>query len=195
MTPQTTFLIIAPIRSGRIDELRELLRSMNDLPGHADPDNQLVPFGCLTKLHVARFVILEAKTADELKEYGLPPNPWQTSLAFLGDIDGDRESFFNELNRIATTGLQKIFAHCEGFEPGKSDIASWLSDNNIEEKANYINWLGRTVQQVKEEAALHENLARFVDDNIDQIGLENTTDLRQKILTHVELERTQATSL
>ena len=95
MTPQSSFMVLAPITRGRERELRDLLASMNqpERPGVADAENALVPFGQFERLHFARFVILEAPTAEDITVYGLPPAKWQTSLAFLGDFDGPADTF------------------------------------------------------------------------------------------------------
>ena len=75
MTPQSSFMVLAPITRGREQELRDLLASMNQpqRPGVADAENALVPFGQFERLHFARFVILEAPTAEDITVYGLPP--------------------------------------------------------------------------------------------------------------------------
>jgi hypothetical protein len=52
MTPQSTFMILAPIAEGRDASLRALLASMNISAGMADPANTLVPFGQFERLHV-----------------------------------------------------------------------------------------------------------------------------------------------
>ena len=78
MTPQSTFMVVAPVADGQEPELRTLLASMNALPGMADPDNELVPFGRFERLHVARFLVLEAPTADDIGVYDIPPLPWPT---------------------------------------------------------------------------------------------------------------------
>jgi hypothetical protein len=54
VTPQSTFMVVAPVADGRDAELRALLAAMNALPGMADPANELVPFGRFERLHVAR---------------------------------------------------------------------------------------------------------------------------------------------
>ena len=45
MTPQSNLMVLAPIAADRIDDLRQLLASMNRSPGVVDPQNTLVPFG------------------------------------------------------------------------------------------------------------------------------------------------------
>ena len=172
-----------------MDSLRALLASMNLAPGLADPQNHLVPFGRFDRLHVARFVILEAKTADEIKEFGLAPYEWRPALLFLGDCDGDADSFLAELVVRAGPGLKKIFSYCEGFSKDDNQLLSWLKEHSIRPKANYINWIGRTVRQVHEENALHQRLSQYLQEIVDDVGRENCRALRQKLLSYVELEK------
>ena len=73
MLPQSAVLVIAPIAEGREEELRALLGSLNRQPGWADPDNALVPFGKLDRLHLARFVILRDPSPGDIQVHGLPP--------------------------------------------------------------------------------------------------------------------------
>ena len=188
MTPQSPFLIVAPVRDGRMQTLRALLASMNQTAGHADPENPLVPFGRFERLHMARFVVLEAKTADEIRAHGVAPYPWQSALAFLGDCDGDRDSFLGELAGHAGPGLVKIFSCCEGFPGREPDLLPWMQAHHVRPQANYINWIGRTVRQVREEAALHRSLSQRLQEIVDEVGRDNTRALRQRLLTHVEME-------
>lgn len=189
MTPQSTFLIIATIRMGQLDELRKLLATMNTGNGQVNPDNELVPFSSFDGLHVARFVILEAKTEDDLKAYGLSYSEWQPRLAFIGDCDGDTDTFLIQLEKLAGTGLSKIFSYCEGFQSETTSLLEWMRANNIRPDANYINWIGRTVRQVHEEEALHNCLSQYLQSTVDAIGRDNTRELRQKLLSHVEMEK------
>ena len=189
MTPQSTFMIVAAIREGQMESLSSLLASMNKTVGHADPGNGLVPFGRFDRLHVARFVILELKTANEIREYGLTPHEWRPSLAFLGDCDADRDSFLRELAALAGPGLGKIFSFCEGFSGESTPLLQWMKEHSINPSANYINWIGRTVKQVREERALHQSLSTCLQEILETIGRENTRAIRQKLLSHVEKEK------
>lgn len=190
MTPQSPFLIVAPIRDGRIESLRELLRTMNKAVGQVDPENRLVPFGRFDRLHVARFVILELSTADDIKAHGLTPHPWRPSLAFLGDCDGDAGTFLAELATHAGAGLKEIFSCCEGFSE-KDDLSAWMRARDLPPQANYINWIGRTVRQVHEEAALHRSLAARLPAIVAEVGRDDCRAIRQKLLSHVEMEKTE----
>ena len=72
MTPQSSFMVLAPVAPAREAELRRLLAGMNEAPGRVDPRNALVPFAQFDTLHVARFLILDDKTLDDGRVYGLP---------------------------------------------------------------------------------------------------------------------------
>jgi len=124
MTPQASFMAVAPITPGREDELRKLLASMNHRPGVADPDNPLVPFGRLAGVHFARFVILDDATLDDVTAHGVPRVDHRLSLAFLADFDGPVDAFLDDLLRIGGSGLQHVFAHCEAFAAG--NVRRWL---------------------------------------------------------------------
>jgi hypothetical protein len=189
MTPQSTFMIVAAIREGQMESLRSLLVSMNKTVGHADPENAVVPFSRFDRLHVARFVILELKTANDMQAYGLTPHAWRPSLAFLGDCDGGRDSFLKELSTLAGPGLRKIFSFCEGFSEDSSPLLDWMQEHSINPSANYINWIGRTVRQVREERALHQSLSACLQEIVETTGRENTRAIRQKLLSHVEKEK------
>ena len=144
-------------RSGREVELRRLLASMNKEPGLADPDNPLVPFGKITTLHFARFVVLVDKTREDLLIYGAPLPNAINSLAFLCDCDGTADTLRRDLVINAEAGLRQIFSFCESFQ-GSSDLLRWMEEHEQAAATTYNNWLGRTVLQVREEEALKKAL-------------------------------------
>lgn len=187
MTPQTTFLILAPVAEGRIEALRALLSGMNLKPGYADPENDLVPFGRFDRLHVARFFIVELDTWRDIEAHGVEARPYPPQLAFLGDIDGDRESFLAELAERAGEGLRRIFSHCEGFAPG-DDLLAWMTAHNVPEAANYVNMRGRTVRQVHEEAALKRVLSDRLARLVEEHGTEDAERLHAELGAHVREE-------
>ena len=156
MTPQSSIFVLAPLKRECEAELRALLASMNveERPGHADPRNPLVPFADLPQIHYARFAILKDETLDDIHTaYGLPRVDYPVSLAFLADFDGAADDFRRDLARCAQSGLDKIFSCCEGYVSG-TGLAQWMKDREAPPAANYVNWIGRTVVQVREENAL-----------------------------------------
>lgn len=158
MTPQSEFLILAPVARASVAPLRALLANMNGAPGLADPDNALVPFGHFPTIHVARFVILNDETRDDLKAFGREPQPLPIYLAFMADCDGEADALLDDIAERAEAGLRAIFDHCEDFAGG-TDLRGWMEARRVEPAAVYRNWVGRTVKQAREEAALHAALS------------------------------------
>jgi len=161
MTPQANFMVLAAIDPQREAELRQVLASMNDAPGRANANNALVPFAQFAALHFARFVLLDDKTVDDVRVYGVPTRTYPLCLAFLGDIDGDVDSFFKELVQRAEKGLRLIFSSCTGFT-ADTDVVRWMKQHSAPAIANYVNWRGRTVRRIREEAALKEALEKHL---------------------------------
>ncbi len=160
MTPQSTFMVLAPIRPERDADLRAMLETMNGPPGMAEPANALFPFGRFPHLHVARFVILNDMTRGDLA----PNDPLRrapVNLAFLGDCDGPTDELLAEFASIAGDGLRLIFACCADFLPDV-DLLEWMRANSVKPAAQYVNWVGRTVRQIHEEQALHHALQTFL---------------------------------
>ena len=164
MIPQSSFMVLAPIVPSREQELRGLLASMNEGPGRVNPDNALIPFAKFENLHFARLLVLDDKTTGDMRVYGLRPKTYPLYLAFLGDIDGDEERFLEDLVKVAASGLRKIFACCEKFEPA-TEILSWMKERRKPSIANYVNWRGRTVRDVREEAMLQQAVEGYVQAN------------------------------
>jgi hypothetical protein len=164
MTPQSSFMILAPISPAHEAELRRLLAAMNDAPGRVNTSNSLIPFGQFDTLHVARLLVLDDKTLDDGQVYGLPRRTYPLYLAFLGDVDGDADGFLEELARRAPAGLRTLFACCEGFSPD-ADLVRWMKGHSVPSAVGYVNWRGRTVCQVREEAALRDSLHRYIQSN------------------------------
>ena len=163
MTPQSSFIVAAPIVRDREADLRRLLSTMNDLPGMANPDNPLVPFRVFDTLHFARFVILNDATLDDLSVYG-PEAELRDApvyLAFLGECDGSAEHQLAQFVVQAGDGLRRIFAYCVGFD-ASGDLLQWMRHNSIKPSASYVNWIGRTVSQIRQEAELHKALAGYL---------------------------------
>lgn len=159
-------MILATIIPSREAELRQLLASMNRVPGLLDPLNTLIPFGRFARLHFARIVILDDRTLDDIAVYGMPQVRYPTYLAILGDCDGAMGDFLGDFVKQAGNGLRRIFAHCEGYATGV-DLPAWMKAHNVAAAANYVNWIGRTVQQVNEEEMLRQALEKFIRGNAD----------------------------
>ena len=188
MTPQSNFMVLAPIIPDRETELRQLLESMNQGPGQVDPNNALLPFAEFDTLHFARFVILDDKTSEDVRVYGLIPRSYPLYLAFLGDVDGDANAFLGKLIKRAGKGLRKIFSCCQGFAPD-TDLLAWIKQHDAPAIAAYVNWRGRTVQQIREEAALYDALENYVEQNSATFQHLPPREIHEKLRSFVNDEK------
>lgn len=187
MTPQSHFMVVAPVMAGREPSLRALLNTMNSLPGMAAPHNPVLPFGVFERLHFARLVLLDDATQADLEAHGLPRSRWPVYLAFMGDCDGPAAAFLAELVQRASAGLRQIFAHCEGFAAA-ADLRAWLAAHEQPPAANYVNWVGRSVRQIHEESALQRALsAQVARQALASPGLAQR--LRQSLIAFVATEQ------
>jgi hypothetical protein len=155
MTPQSQIYVTAPITAGREPELCRVLDSMNVAPGQVRPDNPLFPFKAFETIHFARWMIVDDQTLDDTLIYGGPRPNHPPALVFAAEIDGEADAFFAEMAEKAGPGIRTLFGHCDGFLPA-GDLAGWLRAHHLPAAAGYINWVGRTVRQIREEAALHD---------------------------------------
>src|SRR5450755_2022963 len=161
MTPQDHFLVVAPVAAGKEPALRALLHSMNAEPGMADPGNTVVPFAQFERLHFARLMLLDDALQADLRAHGVEPQRLPTCLAFLGDCDGSADEVLADLAERAGPGLTRVFAHCEGFGDG-AGLLGWMRERIQPAAASFVNWVGRSVCQIREESTLQRALAARV---------------------------------
>ena len=188
MIPQSHFMVIAPLAAGREGDLRALLASMNTQPGLANPHNPLLPFGLFTQLHFARFVLLDDALQADLATLGLPRPRLPTYLAFMGDCDGPAQACLNMMAQRAGSGLCRIFAHCEGFAQGK-ELTTWMLAHDRPLAASYVHWLGRSVQQIRQESALQRALSAQVPRTAEVEAGAIHQDLRRFVAAEIAVGR------
>jgi hypothetical protein len=188
MTPQSSFAVVAAIEAGREGSLRDLLATMNHRPGVVDSENGVVPFGRFERLHFARFVVLDDPTVGDIAAHGVTPPRYPPCLAFVGDCDGPAEEFLADLAEKAGPGLRRILAHCEGFPP-TGDLVGWMRAHDQPAAAHYVNWVGRTVRQAREESALRHALETYLDAHARTLGTRAPAHVFDDLRAFVTRER------
>jgi hypothetical protein len=188
MTPQSNLMILAPVDLKRETELRSMLASMNREPGIADPLNPLVSFGKFEQIHFARILILDDQTLGDIAVYGLPIVNYPTYLAIMIDFDGETEPFLHDLVQRAGDGLRRIFSYCQESTAG-SDLLAWIKAHNVSAAASYVNWIGRTVKQVREEEALRQSLQSFIRENSSALQATQPRQARDRLKTFIASEQ------
>lgn len=179
-------MVVAALAEGREQALRELLGTMSLLPGTADPANPIVPFGEFERLHFARFAVLVDATGSDFEVFDLPRPQVPIYLAFLGECDGQAEAQLAEFVDRAGEGLRRIFAHCEGFDAG-GDLLAWLKTHQVPTAAGYVNWIGRTVRQIRENSALQRALSSQVPR--DGTATDDPQAARRALMAYVQQEQ------
>ena len=158
MIPQDRFIVVAAVPDEHVEPLRTLLASMTlpGVPGTADPKNPILPFGEFDAIHFARVVVLEDHTLGDRALYRELPMKEPTYLCLMVDCDGEATAL---MRRIAEQclDLKRIFALCADFRD-TDDLGRFMADHRVKASASYVNWVGRTVRQAREEARLHELL-------------------------------------
>lgn len=188
MTPQANFMILASIDPAREAELRQLLASMNKAPGRADVSNPLIPFAQFDTLHFARLLILDDKTFNDARVYGGGPAPtYPLYLTFLGDVDGDVDAFFEEVVKRAEKGMRSILSCCAGFT-SNTDLVRWMRAHSAPAIAAYVNWRGRTVRQIREEAALKKALEHYLQGKAAALSNLPPREIHAKLRQFVKAE-------
>jgi hypothetical protein len=156
MTDQVALTLLAPVRPDGADALRQVLAQMSKDPG----GNPVIPLGKLTGVHFARLLLLEA--TQDLRGSPIPAN-----LIWMSDADAPLERHLEQLLEVAGEGLDQVFGACEGYpEPGRRDLAqrrAYLRAHIIPNQAVYVNTIGRTVAQVRQEDRLRDALEGFLD--------------------------------
>jgi hypothetical protein len=156
---------------------------MNGRPGMARRDNPIVPFGEFEQIHFARFVILDDQTLPDFQDAGAPIPDFAVLLAFLGDCDGPADELLAGMAQHAAPGLRQIFSCCQGFTPG-SDLLAWMKQHSQAPAANYVNWIGRTVRQIREEARLRDELVACVNDRQEEFDRDAPQEVRAALVAH-----------
>ena len=175
MRSQAAVTVRAVVQPGRAGPVAQWLTDV-DLDGRRP---SLFPFEQLP-VHFARFVVLPE--AADLKGAPLP-----ASVIFLSDIDGPAGTYLDRLAELAGEGLDGVFGHCEGYPatPDAMSRAAYLRARAVKDDAVYVNTIGRTVEQVHQEARLRDALEDLLDAPADGWSGRSPADVRSTLRRQV----------
>lgn len=151
---QGVLTVVAQIADGRLAELDHSLRELEtalDLPRGAP----LVDFRSLDTVHFARFAVL-------------PPDSFgRQHLLFSTAYDGPRALHLAELVKRVRPGLCAVFEHCTGFpseaRTSPATFLAYLAERDVPYGAMHVGYVGRTVKDIRDEAALRDFLGGVLD--------------------------------
>ncbi len=153
---QSSVTIVTPVLEGHLDGLRALLQEIAaDVNG-----NRVIPFGRVEGVHFARLFVTEAARAPQGRRIS-------AHLVFMSDIDGGVEAHLERLVAAGDEGVDLLFGHCCGYPVARpvtlAGRLAYLHAHAVKNGANYVNTIGRTVAQVREEAALRGAIESHLD--------------------------------
>ncbi len=153
---QSEITVVTPVKPEAMSALGELLGAMaRDVLG-----NDVLPFGRLTNTHFARFFLLDSAQAHDGIQ--LP-----AYLISMSDIDGRPEEGLAELVDVGGNGIDHLYSHCIGYPTAlpasRQARLEYLRAHIVRADVNYVNTIGRTVQQIRGEAEVREAIEDFLD--------------------------------
>jgi hypothetical protein len=177
MPYQVALTLVAHVRPGEAGNLDRLLATMGD--GVAN--NSTVDFDSLEGVHFARVVLVEATT-------DLQGNPLRALLIYMADLDISVERHLADLVDKAGTGIDALFGLCDNY-PASDDRTrerrlAYLRERRVKEAAFYVNTVGRTRQQIRQESKLRDDLETFLDAD-DDLRRRQPEAVRHALQDHV----------
>ena len=174
MTHQEAVTIFAKLKPGRRDALGAVLDRIN-----ADVEaNELLPFESLDKVHFARFVLLDE--AKDIQGRTITP-----SLVYASSVDAPARDHLRQLVEEHAEAMDRIFGACEGYPtPSKCSAETrlaYLRRHTISSNAFYVNTIGRSVQQVRDEARLRDAIQDFLDREAASLADQTPAEIRQAV--------------
>ncbi|MBA3386954.1 MAG: hypothetical protein H0T95_10115 [Chthoniobacterales bacterium] len=166
---QSVFTFVTKVNPERVQDLEIVLHEIaGNLTNHPD-----LPFTALAQLHFASLVIFH----DD--HYG----PY---LVFENNVDGTPEAHLEQLCRIASKGLHRIYAHCLGYDAqGAKDcdgIRAYLQKHLVRPNAYHIGNTGRSAEKIRQESALRDGIEVHLDELVAAAsGAPSAGVIRRKI--------------
>jgi hypothetical protein len=160
--------ILSPIDNAKLQNLDVYLRSIGD-----DIAKQTkIPFGDLTLLHFASWVIFEQ---------GLPG----PQLIFESNFDGSAACFLRQLTSKAHDGLDQIYRHCSDYLPGcdSNNLFEYLEARIVNTDTFYVSCGGITVARILQENMLHDRIEQFL---AQLPSTKNPEDVRRTVQEFVK---------
>ncbi|MGH9373069.1 MAG: hypothetical protein ACRD15_16230 [Vicinamibacterales bacterium] len=144
--------IVAPLQQGTDAGVRKRLRALTP-----------VGFPCdrLVGLHFASLSVIDSR--------GNAPTDFAPHALFEASFDGPREDFINDLVTLTPAAVDEIFRDCEGYPAAGTTlpevVKEFLFHHDEGADCVYIAYPGRTVDQIRQESQLRNEVARRDGEN------------------------------
>ena len=147
------FLSMTPIKSGEEDNLRAYLEGFRERGER--------PFEAVARTHMARFVIVTDFHNDPKWKQRKPEHLAIPTLCFSSNLDGDIDSYLDDLAKGFGPHVAGIWGRCIGGPQDPKDLKAYLKHNQIDCGFFYAAYGQATVPKVKASLAQREKLMAF----------------------------------
>jgi hypothetical protein len=158
------FMAMTPIKPGEEDALRDYLHGFRDR-------NEPSPLAKLPRTHMGRFVIVPDFYTDKAWKQRKEEHLDLRYLIFTSNLDGDIETYLDELCEKLTDEAPQIWGRCVGCPPSPKGqvLKNYLKHNQINTGIFYAAYQDATVPRVKH--CLHQR-ERMIEFAVAAQGLE-----------------------
>jgi hypothetical protein len=149
------FMAMTPVKPGEEDALTAYLRGLRD----AGPS----PLSRLPRTHLGRFVIVRDFHNDRSWHQRREEHLDLPYLIFTSNLDGDVDSYLDELCRELATEAKEIWGRCIGCPPSASgpELKDYLKHNQIDTGIFYAAYGQAPVGKVRSSLARREQMIEF----------------------------------
>jgi hypothetical protein len=176
MSHQVELTVCAPIRRGAVPALKQVLDVINTDSAH----NPLIPFAEIPTTHFGRLLLIEELSSGPV-------------ILMMIDADAPLERIVNSVVDRAARGLDLVFGLCMGYPPAarrtRASRLRYLESRTVGVDMFYVHTVGRSLEQVQQEAGLRQAIEGFVDDLIHGGGaLPSALGIRSQVQAFVGRE-------
>lgn len=147
------FQSMTPIKPGEEDALRAYLEGFRERGER--------PFERTPRTHMARFVIVDDFHNDPKWKQRKEEHLALPTLIFTSNLDGDIDSYLDELAEAFAEHVPEIWGRCVGGPQDANGLKAYLKHNQIDCGFFYAAYGEATVPKVKASLAQREKLADF----------------------------------
>ncbi|HUR85018.1 MAG TPA: hypothetical protein VMY78_06705 [Solirubrobacteraceae bacterium] len=149
------FMAMTPVRPGEVQALAAYLRDLWPRGGS--------PLAKLARTHIGRFVIVEDFHNDPSWKQRREEHLDLPYLIFTSNLDGDLESYLDELCVKLAPEAKEIWGRCVGCpaEPEGAALKTYLKHNQINTGIFFAAYGQATVPDVKHALAQRERFVEF----------------------------------
>jgi hypothetical protein len=147
------FLAMTPIKPGEEEALRAYLEGFRERGER--------PFEAVPRTHMARFVIVEDFHNDPKWKQRREEHLAIPTLIFSSNLDGDIDSYLDELAKGFAAHIPEIWGRCIGGPKDAKGLKAYLKHNQIDCGFFYAAYGQATVPKVKASLEQRDRLMAF----------------------------------